>query len=216
MKIYLDTANISQIEQAIHWGLCDGATTNPSLVAKEKAVYKDHIAKVAAIVPGPVSAEVISTDYEGIIHEAQSLAAIADNIVIKVPIIQEGLRAIKTLQQKNIRVNTTLIFNAFQALFAAKAGAAFVSPFIGRLDDIGTEGMELVSQIRTIFDNYSIDTEIIVASVRHPQHVLQAAMIGADIITLPFAVLAKLVKHPLTDAGLKKFLEDAAKIDIQF
>ncbi len=216
MEIFLDTANIEEIKKAVDWGLCDGVTTNPSLVSKENAPYREHIAQIAALVDGPVSAEVISTDYDGIIKEARSLAQIADNIVIKIPINTNGLKAMNTLSSEGLSINTTLIFNTFQALFAAKAGSDYVSPFIGRLDDIGENGMELVSQILNVFQNYGIDTQVIVASVRHPGHVLESALLGADIVTLPFGVLEKLVKHPLTDIGLVKFLEDSKKIDIKF
>jgi len=216
VEIFLDTANIEEIKKAVDWGLCDGVTTNPSLVSKENAPYREHIAQIAALVDGPVSAEVISTDYDGIIKEARSLAQIADNIVIKIPINTNGLKAMNTLSSEGLSINTTLIFNTFQALFAAKAGSDYVSPFIGRLDDIGENGMELVSQILNVFQNYGIDTQVIVASVRHPGHVLESALLGADIVTLPFGVLEKLVKHPLTDIGLVKFLEDSKKIDIKF
>ncbi len=216
MEIFLDTANIEEIKKAIDWGLCDGVTTNPSLVSKEKTSYKDHIAKIADLVDGPVSAEVISTDYDNIIKEAHSLASIAKNIVIKIPINTNGLKAMKTLSSEGISVNTTLVFNTFQALFAAKAGSDYVSPFIGRLDDIGENGLDIVSQILTVFQNYSIDTRVIVASVRHPVHVLESALLGADIVTLPFGVLEKLIKHPLTDIGLERFISDSKKIDIKF
>lgn len=215
MEIFLDTANINEIKTAIDWGLCDGVTTNPSLISKENAPYKEHIKKIANLVEGPVSAEVISTDYEGILKEAYSLAEIADNIIIKIPINTNGLKATKTLHDKGVKVNTTLIFNTFQALFAAKAGSVYVSPFIGRLDDIGEDGLDIVHQILTVFDNYCIDTQVIVASVRHPMHVLESAMMGADIVTLPFNVLEKLVQHPMTDIGLEKFLKDSQKIDIR-
>jgi transaldolase len=212
MKFFLDTANIKQIKEAAGWGMLDGVTTNPSLVAKENAKFEDLIKEICDIVQGPVSVESVSTKAEDIIEESKKLASLADNIVVKIPIFLEGLKATKVLAQEGIHVNTTLVFSSMQALLAAKAGTRYVSPFIGRLDDISHEGMNLVEEIVTIYDNYGIDTEIIVASVRHPLHVVEAAMIGADIATIPFGVIEKLVKHPLTDIGMDKFLSDWKKV----
>lgn len=212
MKFFIDTANVKQIKEAAGWGILDGVTTNPSLCAKENAKFEDLIKEICSIVLGPVSVESVSTKAEDIIEEARGLASLADNIVVKIPICLEGLRATKVLAQEGIHVNTTLIFSSMQALLAAKAGTRYVSPFVGRLDDISHEGMSLVEEIVTIYDNYGIDTEIIVASIRHPLHVVEAAMIGADIATIPFNVIEKLVKHPLTDIGMKKFLDDWKKV----
>jgi transaldolase len=212
MKFFLDTANVKQIKEAASWGILDGVTTNPSLVAKENAKFEDLIKEICGIVLGPVSVESVSTKAEDIIQESRKLAALADNIVVKIPICLEGLRATKVLAQEGININTTLIFSSMQALLAAKAGTRYVSPFVGRLDDIGHEGMNLVEEIVTVFDNYGFDTEIIVASIRHPLHVVEAAMIGADIATIPFGVIEKLVKHPLTDLGMEKFLSDWKKV----
>jgi transaldolase len=212
MKFFLDTANVKQIKEAAGWGILDGVTTNPSLLAKENAKFEDLIKEICDIVLGPVSVESVSTKAEDIIEESRKLASLADNIVVKIPICLEGLRATKVLAQEGIHVNTTLIFSSMQALLAAKAGTRYVSPFIGRLDDISHEGMNLVDEIVTIYDNYGMDTEIIVASIRHPLHVVEAAMIGADIATIPFGVIEKLVKHPLTDIGMDKFLSDWKKV----
>ncbi len=212
MKFFLDTANVKQIKEAADWGILDGVTTNPSLVAKENAKFEDLIKEICGIVLGPVSVESVSTKAEDIIEEARNLASLADNIVVKIPICLEGLRATKVLAQEGIHVNTTLVFSSMQALLAAKAGTRYVSPFVGRLDDICHEGMNLVEEIVTIYDNYGMDTEVIVASIRHPLHVVEAAMIGADIATIPFGVIEKLVKHPLTDIGMKKFLDDWKKV----
>jgi len=192
-------------------GVLDGVTTNPSLAAKETAPYHEILSDICKIVPGPVSAEVLATDYESMVGEAQKLAKIADNIVVKIPTVLEGLKAIKTLSSQGIRINATLVFTSSQALLVAKAGAAYVSPFIGRLDDISRDGMGLISDIVTIYRNYSFDTEVLVASVRHPMHVVEAALIGADVITMPYGVIEKLVKHPLTDIGLEKFIADYKK-----
>ena len=208
MKFFIDTANIDEIKEAAGLGILDGVTTNPSLVVKEKKNYIKLLEDICKIVSGPVSAEVISTDYENIIKEGKNLAKIGKNIVIKVPIIKEGLRAVKTFSDEGIKTNVTLCFSASQALLAAKAGATYISPFIGRLDDISQPGMELISQIVTIYNNYNFETEVLVASVRHPIHLLEAAMIGADVITMPFKVIEQLIKHPLTDIGLEKFLSD--------
>lgn len=212
MKFFLDTANVKQIKEAAGWGILDGVTTNPSLIAKENAKFEDLIKEICDIVLGPVSVESVSTKAEDIIQESRQLAAMADNVVVKIPICLEGLKATKVLSQEEIHINTTLIFSSMQALLAAKAGTRYVSPFIGRLDDICHSGMNLVDEIVTIFDNYGMDTEIIVGSIRHPLHVVEAAMIGADIATIPFGVIEKLVKHPLTDIGMEKFLSDWKKV----
>jgi transaldolase len=211
MKFFIDTANIDQIKKAAAMGVLDGVTTNPSLAARESSPYKDLLKEICSIVPGPVSAEVIATDTEGMLAEAQELAKIADNIVIKIPTILEGLTAIKKLTEMDIMTNATLVFNPMQALLVAKAGASFVSPFIGRLDDISSNGMGLIEQIVQIYSNYGFSTEVLVASVRHPMHVVEAAMIGADVVTMPYDVIAKLIKHPLTDIGLEKFIADYKK-----
>lgn len=212
MQIFLDTANLDQIKEAVSWGILNGATTNPTLVSKENLKFEDLIKKICKIVPGPVSVECVSTKSKDIIKEARGLAKLADNVVVKIPICVEGLKAIKVVSGEGIKVNTTLIFSPNQALLAAKAGARFVSPFIGRLDDISHQGMDLVDEIVTIFNNYGFETEVIVASIRHPLHVLEAALMGADIATVPFAVLEKMVKHPLTDIGIEKFLKDWSKV----
>ncbi len=212
MKIFLDTANLEQIKEAASWGIVDGITTNPTLVSKENLKFEELIKEICRIVPGPVSVESVSTKSDDIIEEARGLAKLADNAVVKIAISVECLKATKVLSQEGIQVNTTLIFSPNQALLAAKAGTRFVSPFIGRLDDISHEGMDLVDQIAVIFDNYGFETEIIVASIRHPLHVVQAALTGADIATVPFAVLEKMVKHPLTDIGLERFLKDWEKV----
>lgn len=211
MKFFIDTANIEQIKSAAAMGVLDGVTTNPSLAAKETAPYRELLTEICKIVPGPVSAEVLATDYEGMVREAQELAKMADNIVVKIPTILEGLKAIKTLSSQGIKINATLAFTASQALLVAKAGATYVSPFIGRLDDISRDGMGLVSDIVTIYRNYNFDTEVLVASVRHAMHVVEAALLGAHIITMPYAVIEKLIKHPLTDIGLEKFIADYKK-----
>ncbi len=211
MKFFIDTANVQEIKEAHALGMVDGVTTNPSLVAKEGRDFKELIKEICGIVEGPVSAEVVSVDAEGIVREARDLAEIAENIVVKVPLIEEGLKAVKILADEGIRTNVTLCFSAVQALMAAKAGAAYISPFVGRLDDINHVGMELVEQILTIYENYSFDTEVIVASIRSPLHVLDSALMGADIATIPFKVIKQLVKHPLTDIGLANFLADWKK-----
>ncbi len=212
MKFFLDTANLEEISEVASWGILDGVTTNPSLVAKEKREFRGLISEICRLVRGPVSVECVSSRSEEIVAEAKNLATIADNVVVKIPITIDGLKATKILRAEGIKVNMTLIFSPSQALLAAKAGASFVSPFIGRLDDISHEGMELVDQIVTIFNQYGFDTEIIVASVRHPCHVVEAALIGADIVTVPYGVMEKLIHHPLTDIGLEKFLQDWAKV----
>ena len=217
MKIFLDTANIDEIREAHSWGILDGVTTNPSLVAKEGKDFLDVVRAICAIVPGPVSAEVVSTTADEMIREARDIMRRvgAPNVVIKIPMIREGLRAIRTLSSEGIRINTTLIFTAPQALLAAKAGASFVSPFIGRLDDISHVGMEIVRDIRAIFDNYDFKCEILAASIRNPLHVVDAARLGADISTMPFSVLEAIIKHPLTDIGLQRFLKDWEKLPQQ-
>jgi transaldolase len=211
MKFFIDTANIDEIKDAASIGVLDGVTTNPSLAARESAPYHKILEDICKIVKGPVSAEVLATDYKGMIKEADELVKIADNIVVKIPTILEGIKAIRTLSSKGIMTNATLVFSASQALLVAKAGATYVSPFIGRLDDISTHGMELIDNICTIYNNYAFQTEVLVASVRHPMHVIEAAMIGADVITMPYSVIKALVKHPLTDIGLEKFISDYKK-----
>ncbi len=208
MEFFLDTARIDEIEQGLEWGMVDGVTTNPSLLAKEGKQYLPAVKEIAQLVPGPVSGEVLATDYEGMMEEGQRLADLADNVVVKVPLLPEGLRAVRALKEKGISSNVTLCFSANQALVAAKAGAAYISPFVGRLDDIGQEGMELIEQIVTIYSNFPFDTKILVASVRSPEHVLESALMGADVVTIPFKVLAQLYRHPLTDIGLEQFLAD--------
>lgn len=212
MKIFIDSANVSDIREAVSLGVIDGVTTNPTLVAKEKRPAGELLKEICGLLPGPVSAEVISMDAAGMVREAQELVKIAPNIVIKIPLIKEGLKAVKVLSEKKIRTNVTLCFSASQALLAAKAGASFISPFIGRLDDISQAGMELIADIKQIYSNYSFKTEIIVASVRNPVHVVDAAKIGADIATVPLAVIEQLLRHPLTDIGVARFLEDYKKI----
>lgn len=212
MKFFIDSANISEIKEALSLGMCDGVTTNPSLVAREKRPFNDVVKEILESVPGPVSLEVVSLDAAGMVAEAKKLVELGGNVVIKVPLTTEGLKATKILSGEGIDVNETLIFSPIQALMAAKAGAAYVSPFVGRLDDVAQNGMELVEQILSIFDNYGFSTEVIVASVRHPMHVLEAAMLGADIATIPFGVIGQLAKHPLTDIGIEKFLADWKKV----
>ena len=212
MKFFIDTGNADEIRAAAGMGILDGVTTNPSLLSKEDKPYLENLKDICSIVDGPVSAEVTAVETDGMIREAHDLAKIADNIVVKIPIIRSGLTAIKKLTSEGIKVNVTLCFSPTQALIAAKSGATFISPFIGRLDDVSTSGMDLVEQIVTIYDNYDVETEVLVASVRHPMHVVEAALIGADIITMPFAVIDKLLNHPLTDVGLKKFLADWEKV----
>ncbi|TYO99240.1 transaldolase [Geothermobacter ehrlichii] len=211
MKFFIDTAEVDEIRAACELGLVDGVTTNPSLIAKSGRDFREVISEICGLVDGPVSAEVIALDAPGMLAEGRELAKIDDKIVIKVPMTEEGLKATSQFTAEGIRTNVTLIFSPLQALLAAKAGATFVSPFVGRLDDIGHEGMEGVDQIRTIYDNYGFTTEIIVASVRSPMHVLAAAMVGADIATIPFKVMQQLARHPLTDIGIEKFLADHRK-----
>lgn len=212
MKFFIDTADVREIAAASELGLVDGVTTNPSLVAKSGRDFHEVLREIIALVDGPISAEVVATDAAGMVSEGEVLAELApDKIVIKLPLTEEGLKATKILSSRGLKTNLTLIFSPLQALLAAKAGATYVSPFVGRLDDIGHDGMEIVDQIGTIFDNYGYTTEIIVASVRSPQHVLQAGLMGADICTIPFSVMQQLAKHPLTDIGLEKFLADWQK-----
>jgi transaldolase len=211
MKFFIDTANINEIKEAAALGILDGVTTNPSLVSKEGKDFRKLLDEILAIVDGPVSAEVISTDYDGILKEAHELAKIHENIVVKVPLIKEGLKAVRTLTSENIKTNVTLCFSPSQALLAAKAGATYISPFVGRLDDISHDGMELISQIVQVYKNYDYKTQVLVASIRHPLHLVEAALMGADVSTMPFSVIDKLFNHPLTDMGLEKFLSDWKK-----
>ena len=211
MKFFLDTANIDEIKQGVGWGLVDGVTTNPSLVAKEGVDFHARIKEICAIVHGSVSAEVTATDYDGMMKEAHVLAKLHDNVTVKVPLIPDGLRACRSLSQEGIKVNVTLCFSASQALLAAKSGATFISPFVGRLDDISQDGMQLVKEILQVYKNYGYTTQVLAASLRHPQHIVQAALLGAHVGTMPFGVLKMLFNHPLTDIGLKKFLADWEK-----
>ncbi|MBI2648881.1 MAG: fructose-6-phosphate aldolase [Thaumarchaeota archaeon] len=208
MKFYLDTANLPSIRKFNQMGIVDGITTNPSLVSKEEGEFEDLIIAICKEVRGPVSAEVVSTDHDGMVKEAKHLSRLAGNVVVKIPIIPEGLRATKTVSSLGIPVNVTLVFSANQGLLAAKAGASYVSPFIGRLDDIGHRGMEVVEDLVKIFSNYKLKAEVLVGSIRHPQHVVDAAKVGANIATMPPEIMEKLIQHPLTDAGLKRFLDD--------
>lgn len=213
MKFFIDTANIKQIKEAASLGLLDGVTTNPSLVAKEGMNFKELLVEICKIVDGPISAEVVSTDYDGMMKEARELRKIHKNIVIKVPLIKEGIKAVKSLTEEDIKTNVTLCFSPSQALLAAKAGATYISPFVGRLDDISHNGMDLIKQIVTIYNNYNYKTEVLVASIRHPLHLVDAALMGAHVATMPFDVIEKLFKHPLTDLGLEKFLSDWKKLN---
>ncbi|HAA85274.1 MAG TPA: fructose-6-phosphate aldolase [Kosmotogaceae bacterium] len=211
MKIFLDTANLDEVKKGVSYGIIDGVTTNPTLVQKEGSDFQSRVKELCEVVKGPVSAEAVSLKSEEMIAEAKELVKISDHVVVKIPMIPEGVKAVRTLSTMGIKTNVTLVFSAVQALLAAKAGATYVSPFIGRLDDISSTGMALVEEIIEVFSQYDYSTEIIVASVRHPMHVLEAAMLGADIVTLPFSVLEKLFKHPMTDLGLERFLEDWKK-----
>jgi transaldolase len=212
MKFFIDTANIDEIRDAARLGILDGVTSNPSLVAKEGRKFEAVIAEICTIVDGPISAEVTALDYDGMLAQAHPLAKIHKNVTIKVPLTQEGLRACKTLRAEGTAVNVTLCFSASQALLAAKCGATFISPFIGRLDDVSQDGMELIRQIRAIYDNYGFTTQILAASIRHPMHVVDCALAGADVGTMPYKVMTQLYEHPLTDVGLKKFLDDWEKL----
>jgi transaldolase len=212
MQFFIDSADIGEIRKALALGLCDGVTTNPSLVAKTGRKFGEVLREITSAVPGPVSAEVTALDYEGMMAEGRKYAKVASNVVIKVPLIVEGLRAVRDLTAEGIRTNVTLCFSPVQALLAAKAGATYVSPFVGRLDDVSEDGMALIAQIIEIYRNYDFPTKVLVASVRHPIHVLESARLGADVATLPYSVIEQLAKHPLTDAGLKKFLADWEKV----
>jgi len=212
MMIFIDTANVEEIEKAAQLGVLDGVTTNPSLLAKEKGNYREILRRICEIVDGPVSAEVTALDVKGILTEAEDLSKIHKNIIIKVPVTREGLIATKQLSEKGVDVNMTLCFSPLQALLAAKAGAAYVSPFVGRLDDVSHDGMDLIETIVQIYDNYGIETNVLVASIRHPLHIVDAALMGADVVTVPFKVIEQMIQHPLTDVGLKKFLADWEKV----
>ncbi len=212
MKLFLDSANLEEIREVASWGVLDGVTTNPSLCSKESVTFEDNIRAICALTPGPVSAECVSLKADEIVVEARALARIAPNIAVKIPVGLEGFKATKALHAEGVAVNMTLVFSTGQALLAAKAGARFVSPFIGRLDDIAEDGMALVEEIVQVFENYRFETEVIVASVRHPRHVIDAALLGADIATVPYGVLAKLAHHPLTDIGVERFLADWRKV----
>lgn len=211
MKFFLDTADVREIEQGLEWGMVDGITTNPSLIAKQGRPYLPTVREIAELVPGPVSGEVLATAHGEIMEQARRLAGLAANVVVKVPLSPDGLRAVRDLAAEGIRTNVTLCFSAAQALLAAKAGAAYISPFVGRIDDVGGAGMELIEQVVTIYANYDLATEVLVASVRSPLHVVQAALLGAHVATIPFSTLEKLYHHPLTDVGLERFLSDWAK-----
>jgi transaldolase len=211
MKIFLDTANVTEIKEGVALGVVDGVTTNPSLIAKEKRPFRPLVEEICAIVPGDVSLEVVATDFDGMVKEAEELAQVASNAVVKCPLTKDGLKAVRYLSGRGIRVNQTLCFSAPQALLSAKAGAAYISPFLGRLDDIGHVGMDLVRDICEIYRNYGFKTQVLAASIRNPLHVVDAAKAGAHVATMPFAVLESLLKHPLTDIGLKRFLDDWAK-----
>lgn len=216
MRFFLDTADIREVEQGLEWGMVDGITTNPSLIAKQGKPYLPTVKEIARMVPGPVSGEVLATEHGEIMDQARTLAGLAENVVVKVPLSPDGLRAVRDLREEGIRTNVTLCFSPAQALLAAKAGAGYISPFVGRVDDIAGSGMELIEQVVAIYRNYDFDTEVLVASVRHPLHVVQAALLGADVATLPFSTLKKLYGHPLTDAGLDRFLSDWRKTGRDF
>jgi transaldolase (EC 2.2.1.2) len=212
MQFFLDTGNVDEIKQALEWGILDGVTTNPTLIAKTGRPFMEVVKEILQLVDGPVSLETVSRDAKGMVEEGRKLAELGDNVVVKISMTPEGIIAVQELESEGIPTNVTLVFSPTQALIAAKAGATFVSPFIGRLDDISSEGMKLIKDIKTIFNNYDFDTQIIVASVRHPMHVLEAALIGADICTMPFEVMKKLFQHPLTDKGIELFLKDWEKV----
>jgi transaldolase len=212
MKFFIDTANVEQIREAATLGVLDGVTTNPTLLSREEGSFKEILKEICSVVPGPVSAEVVSLEAEGMVKEGKELCKIADNIIIKVPCIREGVKAIGMFKKEGIQTNATLCFSANQGLLVAKAGATYVSPFVGRLDDIGHPGMEIVRDLVAIYNNYSIATQVIVSSVRHAQHVYEAAMLGADVVTIPFKVIEQLIKHPLTDKGIDSFLKDWEKV----
>jgi len=212
MQIFIDSADIEEIRDAAEMGVIDGVTTNPSLVAKTGRPFKEVLVDICEVVNGPISAEVVATDHEGIIREGRNLAAMHENIVVKVPLIAEGLKAVRTLSEEGIRTNVTLCFSLTQGLLAAKAGATYISPFIGRVDDIAGSGMEIVQQLVTVYGNYGLDTKVLAASIRHPLHVVEASLLGADVATIPHKVIHQLLKHPLTDIGLERFLADAKRI----
>nr|1VPX_A Chain A, PROTEIN (Transaldolase (EC 2.2.1.2)) [Thermotoga maritima]1VPX_B Chain B, PROTEIN (Transaldolase (EC 2.2.1.2)) [Thermotoga maritima]1VPX_C Chain C, PROTEIN (Transaldolase (EC 2.2.1.2)) [Thermotoga maritima]1VPX_D Chain D, PROTEIN (Transaldolase (EC 2.2.1.2)) [Thermotoga maritima]1VPX_E Chain E, PROTEIN (Transaldolase (EC 2.2.1.2)) [Thermotoga maritima]1VPX_F Chain F, PROTEIN (Transaldolase (EC 2.2.1.2)) [Thermotoga maritima]1VPX_G Chain G, PROTEIN (Transaldolase (EC 2.2.1.2)) [The len=211
MKIFLDTANLEEIKKGVEWGIVDGVTTNPTLISKEGAEFKQRVKEICDLVKGPVSAEVVSLDYEGMVREARELAQISEYVVIKIPMTPDGIKAVKTLSAEGIKTNVTLVFSPAQAILAAKAGATYVSPFVGRMDDLSNDGMRMLGEIVEIYNNYGFETEIIAASIRHPMHVVEAALMGVDIVTMPFAVLEKLFKHPMTDLGIERFMEDWKK-----
>ena len=208
MQFFLDTADLRQIEMGLSWGMVDGVTTNPSIIAKAGKPYLPTVKEIAELVPGPVSGEVLATELEEMLEQGRRLADLADNVVVKIPLLPEGLQAVRTLRAEGIRTNVTLCFSPNQALLAGKAGATYISPFVGRLDDVGQDGMKLIEEIVEIYDNYDIETQVLVASVRHPLHVAQASKLGAEVVTIPFKVLEQLYKHPLTDSGLDRFLAD--------
>lgn len=208
MKLFIDTANVNEIREIANWGVVDGVTTNPSLIAKEKRDFKEVVTEITGIVDGPISAEVVSLKHDEMVEEAKELAKMHKNIIIKVPMTEEGLIAVKELHAMGIKTNVTLVFTSTQALLAAKAGASYVSPFLGRLDDISTDGLNLIEEIMDIFDNYDYDTEVIAASVRHPMHVVECARLGCDIATVPYKVFKQMLHHPLTDSGIERFLKD--------
>jgi transaldolase len=216
MEFFLDTADIKEIQTGLEWGLVDGITTNPTLIAKQGLPYLKTVQEIAKLVPGPVSGEVLATEFDEIMEQGRRLAGLAENVVVKVPLTPPGLRAVAKLLEEGITCNVTLCFSAAQALIAAKAGARFISPFVGRLDDIGEDGMELIDKVVTIYQNYDFDTKVLVASVRHPVHVVQSAQLGADVATMPFKILEQLYKHPLTDTGLDRFLSDWKKTGKSF
>lgn len=212
MQFFLDTGNVDEIRQALEWGILDGVTTNPTLIAKTGRPFLEVAKEILQLVDGPVSLETVSRDAKGMVEEGRKLAELGDNVVVKIPMTPEGMIAVQELESEGIPTNVTLVFSPTQALIAAKAGATFVSPFIGRLDDVSSDGMKLIRDVKTIYDNYDFDTQIIVASVRHPMHVVEAALIGADICTMPFEVMKKLFQHPLTDKGIELFLKDWEKV----
>jgi len=216
MQFFLDTADLKEIQQGLEWGMVDGITSNPSLIAKEGKNYLDAVKEIAELVPGPVSGEVLATDYDTMLEQAHKLASLAENVVIKVPLTPDGLRACRALRGEGTKVNVTLCFSASQALLAAKTGATYISPFIGRLDDVSTDGMHLIEQVVTIYNNYDFETQVLVASARHPLHIVQSALLGADVVTMPFKVMEQLYKHPLADAGLEKFISDWKKTGRSF
>lgn len=216
MKFFLDTADLRELATALDWGMVDGVTTNPSLIAQQGKPYLPTVKAIAELIPGPVSGEVLATDFAGMMEQGRRLAGLAPNVVVKVPLGPAGLKAVAALRDEGIRTNVTLCFSAAQALLAAKAGASYISPFVGRLDDVGDEGMDLIEKIVAIYSNYAFETEVLVASARHPIHIVRSAILGADVVTLPFKVLEQLYKHPLTDVGLDRFLADWAKTGRSF